>query len=94
MKRLVILERARACFVGLSVLLVYGWAGMDSGADIAFWNTQMHLILEEVEGKTGDQAAATVQPRHLARRLASRTSAGKGRRPADEMDSHRVHGGA
>ena len=62
MKRLVNLERARACFVGLSVLLVYGWAGMDSGADIAFWNTQMHLILEEVEGKTGDQAAATVQP--------------------------------
>lgn len=33
-------------------------AGMDSGADIAFWNTQMHLILEEVEGKTVDPAAS------------------------------------
>jgi hypothetical protein len=34
---------------------------MDSSADIAFWNTQMHLILEEVEGKTADWAATTVQ---------------------------------
>ncbi len=41
-----------------AVSLMVG-AGMDSGADIAFWNTQMHLILEEVEGKTVEQAATT-----------------------------------
>jgi hypothetical protein len=32
--------------------------GMDSAADIAFWNTQMHLILEKVEGKTADTATS------------------------------------
>jgi hypothetical protein len=31
---------------------------MDSAADIAFWNTQMHLILEKVEGKTADTATS------------------------------------
>jgi hypothetical protein len=32
--------------------------GMDSAADIAFWNTQMHLILEKVEGKTAETATS------------------------------------
>jgi len=32
-------------------------AGMDNQADISFWNTQMHMIMEEAEGGTADTTA-------------------------------------
>ena len=36
-------------------------AGMDNPSDIAFWNTQMHLILEEAEGGQENQANTVKQ---------------------------------